>query len=115
MTGLFLCVSILILLTLLGLTVNKLLLNCRPATVFDPASKDHRRAYFNFLKNSTWGRSPYQFLLDPGFEDVPTMCRHRLCEYYVGREFGDKLNDPPPAGKNTKLTVVKLKSRERVD
>ena len=95
--------------------MNKLLLNCRPATVFEPANKDHRRAYFNFLKKSTWGRSPYQFLLDPGFEDVPTMCRHRLCEYYVGREFGDKLNDPPPAGKNTKLTVVKLKPKERVD
>jgi hypothetical protein len=115
LTGLFLCVTINILLTFLGYTVNKLLLNCRPATVFEPANKDHRRAYFNFLKNSTWGRSPYQFLLDPGFEDVPTMCRHRLCEYYVGREFGDKLNDPPPAGKNTKLTVVKLKSKERVD
>lgn len=91
-------------------TVNKLLLNCRPGTVFDAANKEHRKAYYNFIKNSTWSRSPYQFLLEPGFEDVPTMCRHRLCEYYVGREFG-AINQPSlPVNKNTRLTVVKLKS-----
>ena len=91
--------------------MNKLLLNCRPPTVFDVSNKDHRKAYFNFLKYSTWGRSPYQFILESGFEDVPTMCRHQLCEYYVSREFGDQLNSPPPAGKNAKLTVVKLKTK----
>ncbi len=94
--------------------MNKLLLNCRPATVFDAANKEHRRSYFNFLKHSTWGRSPYQFLLDPGFEDVPTMCRHRLCEYYVSREFGDSIKNPPPVNKNTKLTVVKLKPKKEL-
>ena len=59
--------------------MNNLLLNCRPHTVFDATIKEHRKAYFNFLKYSTWGRSPYQFILEPGFEDIPTLCRHRLC------------------------------------
>jgi hypothetical protein len=79
--------------------------------VFDATDKDHRRSYYTFLKYSTWGRSPYQFLLEPGFEDIPTMCRHRLCEYYVSREFGDAIKNPPPVNKNTKLTVVKLKPK----
>lgn len=89
--------------------MNNLLLNCRPHTVFDATSKEHRKAYYNFLKYSTWGRSPYQFILEPGFEDIPTLCRHRLCEYYVSKEFAAAT---PTANLNTKssnkLTVVKL-------
>jgi hypothetical protein len=93
--------------------MNKLLLNCRPATVFTAENKEHRKAYYHFLKYSTWGRSPYQFLLDPGFEDVPTMCSHRLCEYYVCKEFVPKPTKPTTNG--NKLTVVKLKPKQPVD
>lgn len=89
--------------------MNKLLLNCRPGTVFDATNKEHRKAYHTFISNSSWGRSPYQFILEPGFEDVPTMCRHRLCEYYVNREFNGI--NPRRISKNAKLTVVKLKPR----
>ena len=89
--------------------MNKLLLNCRPGTVFDANNKEHRKSYHIFITNSSWGRSPYQFILEPGFEDIPTLCRHRLCEYYVSKEFAaikpvlkfDKKN-------SNKLTVVKL-------
>jgi hypothetical protein len=93
--------------------MNKLLLNCRPATVFDAANKEHRKAYYHFLKYSTWGRSPYQFILEPGFEDVPTMCRYQLCEYYVCKEFVPKPTKPTANG--NKLTVVKLKPKQPVD
>ena len=92
--------------------MNKLLLNCRPGTVFDASNKEHRKAYYNFIKNATWARSPFQFLLEPGFEDVPTMCRHRLCEYYVGREFGKLTASTLPVNKNTQLTVIKLKPKK---
>lgn len=99
--------------------MNKLLLNCRPPTVFDVSNKDHRKAYFNFLKYSTWGRSPYQFILESGFEDVPTMCRHQLCEYYVTREFAPKnkksKNPIPPSKGSSKLTVIKLNNNQSVD
>ena len=91
----------------IGITVNKLLLNCRPGTVFDATNKEHRKAYHTFISNSSWGRSPYQFILEPGFEDVPTMCRHRLCEYYVNKEFAGSAN-PAHINKMSKLTVVKL-------
>jgi hypothetical protein len=89
--------------------MNNLLLNCRPHTVFDAKNKEHRKAYFNFLKYSTWGRSPYQFILEPGFEDIPTLCRHRLCEYYVSKEFTPIRPTLKFNNQNTnKLTVVKL-------
>lgn len=88
--------------------MNKLLLNCRPGTVFDPTNKEHRKSYWSFLKYSTWGRSPYQFILEPGFEDVPTMCRHRLCEFYVAKEFDSKRKQPI---RSSKLTIVKLKPK----
>jgi len=95
---------------LIGITVNKLLLNCRPGTVFDATNKEHRKAYHIFITNSSWGRSPYQFILEPGFEDVPTMCRHRLCEYYVNREFS-RGSRSSQVNKMAKLTVVKLKPK----
>jgi len=86
--------------------MNTLLLNCRPGAVFDATNKERRRAYFNFLKYSSWGRSPYQFILEPGFEDIPTLCRHRLCEFYVAKEFG---KDTPKRHKDSnKLTVINL-------
>ena len=92
--------------------MNKLLMNCRPESAFDASDKQHRKAYYTFIKDSSWGKSPYQFILEPGFEDVPTLCRHRLCEYYVTKEFATR---PPPqkiVNKNTKLTVVKLSKKK---
>jgi hypothetical protein len=94
-----------------GVTMNKLLLNCRPGTVFDATNKEHRKSYHVFITNSSWGRSPYQFILEPGFEDVPTMCRHRLCEYYVNREFSNSIKSKR-VNNNARLTVVKLKPKK---
>jgi len=91
--------------------MNTLLLNCRPGMVFDATNKEHRNAYYHFLKYSTWGRSPYQFILEPGFEDIPTLCRHRLCEYYVSKEFAGSAN-PAHINKMSKLTVVKLATKK---
>lgn len=91
--------------------MNKLLMSCRPGSVFNASDKEHRKAYYTFINTSSWGQSPYQFILEPGFEDVPTLCRHRLCEYYVTKEFrtGPKLQH---VSKNAKLTVVKLSKKK---
>ncbi len=90
--------------------MNNLLLNCRQFVVFDASNKDHRRAYYEFISNSSWRNSRYQFIIEPGFEDVPTMCRIRLCEYYVNKEF---TVTPLPKRyiDNDKLTLVKLPQR----
>lgn len=92
--------------------MNNLLLNCRPLAVFNPDNKEHRRAYHSFLKRSTWSHSPFQFVLEPGFEDVPTMCRIRLSAYYVDKEFNKPIKKPikkSTINKNhNKLSVVKI-------
>ena len=87
--------------------MNNLLMNCRPATVFNPTDKEHRKAYYEFIKYSTWSRSPFQFVLEPGFEDIPHMCRIRLCEYYVNKEFGIS-KSKSNVNKTAILSVVKL-------
>jgi hypothetical protein len=113
LTGLFLyAIFVDVLTNLKVLTMNKLLLNCRPGAVFDPSNKEHRQAYYSFIKNATWGHSPYQFIVEPGFEDIPTMIRHRLCEYYVSKEFGTTLPPLKSVNKNATLTVVKLPKKE---
>ena len=88
--------------------MNNLLLNCRPLVVFAPSNTEHRRAYYIFLKKSTWSLSPVQFALEPGFEDVPTMCRIRLSEFYVDREFNVPVKKRMRVKKPAKLSVVKL-------
>ncbi|CAB4133471.1 hypothetical protein UFOVP257_209 [uncultured Caudovirales phage] len=84
--------------------MNNLLMNCRPATVFNPENKEHRKAYYEFIKFSSWSRSPFQFVLEPGFEDIPHMCRIRLCEYYVNKEF----HVAKPISKESLISVVRI-------
>lgn len=59
----------------------------RPWTVFDPANKDHRRWYADFVNNGTWGRCPYRFIVPEDHGDLITMCQRALIKYYVEKEF----------------------------
>jgi hypothetical protein len=61
----------------------------RPLVAFDPANKDHRRYYAEFLEYSGWGHCPVRFLCpeDHG-QALPAMIERLLVQYYVDREFG---------------------------
>ena len=61
----------------------------RPLVAFDPANKDHRRYYAEFLEKSGWGHCPVRFLCpeDHGV-DLTVMIKSLLVQYYVDREFG---------------------------
>ncbi len=60
----------------------------RPLVAFDPANKEHRRYYAQFLKNRGWGHCPVRFIVPSEHaNDLPTMIRNKLCEYYVEQEF----------------------------
>ena len=59
----------------------------RPWTVFDPADKDHRRWYADFVKSGTWGRCPYRFIVPEDHGDLITMCQRSLIKYYIEKEF----------------------------
>ena len=61
----------------------------RPYVAFDPANKNHRRYYAEFLENRGWGRCPVRFICpeDSG-SDLTVMIKSLLVQYYVDREFG---------------------------
>ncbi len=61
----------------------------RPLVAFDPANKDHRRYYAEFLEYGGWGRCPVRFVCPEDIgHDLPTMIKNSLIDYYVSREFG---------------------------
>ena len=62
----------------------------RPWTVFDPANKEHRRWYNQFVTHGGWGQCPYRFIVPEDHGDLITMCQRSLVRYYVAHEFDKK-------------------------
>ena len=62
-------------------------ISARPLTVFDPANKEHRHWYHQFVQHRTWGRCPYKFMIPDDSGDLITMCQRALVKYYVEHEF----------------------------
>ncbi len=68
--------------------MSKLEFLSRPLVAFDPYNKDHRRYYAEFLIYGGWGRCPVRFICpDDTGNDLPTMIKTMLTQYYVEREF----------------------------
>jgi hypothetical protein len=69
--------------------MSKLAFFARPLVAFDPANKDHRRYYAEYLEYGGWGKSPVQFICPEDYGmDLPSMIQKSLIQYYVDREFG---------------------------
>lgn len=61
---------------------------CRPLVAFDPANKEHRRFYYNFVETNTWGRCPVRFICPEATgQDLIKMIQNQLIEYYIRQEF----------------------------
>ena len=60
----------------------------RPLVAFDPANKEHRRWFHEFMEYGGWGHCPVRFICpaDSGY-DLTVMIRNELIDYYVKREF----------------------------
>jgi len=67
--------------------MSHLALYSRPWTVFDPANKEHRKWYSNFVITGTWGRCPVRFVVADDQGDLITMIQRKLIEYYINKEF----------------------------
>jgi hypothetical protein len=65
-------------------------LNGRPFIVFDPADEQHREYYHEFVKEGTWGRCPYRFVVPEDHGNLITMIQRSLVTFYVEQEFGRK-------------------------
>lgn len=62
----------------------------RPLVVFNPANRDHRQYYAEFLKFRTWGRCPVRFAISGAAADTNNLTatiERMLAEYYIGLEF----------------------------
>lgn len=69
--------------------MSKLEFYSRPLVAFDPANKEHRRWYNQFMQAKSWGHCPVRFICpeDSGM-DLTIMIRNQLIEYYTQKEFG---------------------------
>ena len=65
-------------------------LSGRPFTVFDPTNEQHREFYYEFVKEGTWGRCPYRFVVPEDHGNLVTMIQRSLVTFYVNQEFGRK-------------------------
>lgn len=77
--------------------MSKLEFFARPWVAFDPANKDHRKWYYEFLEYGGWGKCPVRFICpdSTGF-DLTIMIRNQLVDYYVQKEFKPKVVDKQP-------------------
>ena len=84
----------------------------RPWTVFDPANKQHRRWYYEFVKHKTWGKCPVRFIVPEDHGDLITMCQRALVRWYVDNEFRNVAKKQHSSvSQKRKKTVDKLANR----
>jgi hypothetical protein len=67
--------------------MSQLSLVHRPTVVFNPAIKEHRNAVSVFQRRGGWGQVPFKFLLEPPYQDVPSMINSKLMAFYLVSEF----------------------------
>lgn len=83
--------------------MSKLEYYSRPLVAFDPANKEHRRFYYDFLQENTWGRCPVRFICpNSSGMDLVKMMQQELIEYYIRVEF----KESKPAKKKTAARKV---------
>jgi hypothetical protein len=87
--------------------MSKLEFYSRPLVAFDPQLKEHRSIYFRFVKERSWGHSPYRFIVPDDQGDLITMIQRSLIDYYVRREFGKTVTKAQP--------LVRQKRKKTVD
>ncbi len=64
----------------------------RPVVLFNPANKQHRQYYANFLKEGSWGKCPLRFAVegDASNNNLAFAMQRMLTEYYISKEFQEK-------------------------
>lgn len=56
--------------------------------MFDPANKQHRGYFYEFMERGTWGRCPYRFIIQEGHRDsLVIQIQKMLLNYYINSEF----------------------------
>jgi hypothetical protein len=92
--------------------MSKLQLEARQWVVFDPANKNHRRYYWEFITLGTWGKCPVRFIIDDDAGDLVTFIQRKLVDYYVLQEF---LPREPKNASKLSTVAKKLQTLKLVD
>lgn len=62
----------------------------RPLVAFDPANKEHRKFFHQFMELKTWGHCPVRFICPDEYgSDLVKMMTRQIAEYYIRQEFKD--------------------------
>ena len=86
--------------------MSRLNLFSRPWTVFDPAKKEHRMYYHNFVVTRSWGSCPFRFVVPEDHGDLITMIQRSLIEYYSNKEFGSVVKEQQPKIRPKRMKTV---------
>lgn len=78
------------------------LLGSKPYAIFDAANAEHRAAYNDFVQHKTWRDSPYQFVCEEPYLDLPTNINAKLLTYYLNQEFSTKVHTEKDSQKVSK-------------
>jgi len=80
----------------------------RPTVLFDPANKEHRQHYANFLKRGSWGSCPVRFEVEGEQQNnnLAYAMQRMICDYYVLKEF---------KGAPKETVLVRQKTKKMVD
>jgi len=67
--------------------LDSLYKHMRPIVEFDVDNREHRRLYFNFLKDKSWGKCPFRFVVSNSFGNPKGIIDRRIIEFYLNKEF----------------------------
>ena len=60
----------------------------RPLVAFDPANREHRKFFHQFMELQTWGHCPVRFICPEEYgSDLVKMMTRQVAEYYIRQEF----------------------------
>ena len=65
----------------------RLHLRMKPVVEFDPANRQHRKDYAEFLRTGRWTHCLVRYELDEPSGELQGMIQRRILEYYMEREF----------------------------
>lgn len=69
--------------------MNRLDRFSRPLVKFDVKDPEHRKHYWLYLKNNSWGRCPYRFWFEgESSENLISVIERQMLTYYAQQEFG---------------------------
>lgn len=59
----------------------------RPLVTFDPANKEHRKFFNDYVKTGSWKNCPVNFVVDDNSTNLVSYITAKLVSYYSNKEF----------------------------